>query len=343
MKRTTAAGSVGGLYVNEIPGVQTGTAADAADANMNQEELVNAVEAAGLVLDGTGVLDDQLAEAMQKLIAECSKLVGELFFLPDLRAVHEWDRAAPEDYFAGVCLDDTDHDLAPANYPDLVPYLLTRALTYKDGIAGQQSAHNVTTWAVAGGVATLTFANSAPEIAILTALLEDEAVHGSYVGWRSITLAASIGNILAGTYAITLVDPAARQIKFAAAVADGGAGGAWTVQFFTHKIAGSASARVFVRKGGVLMSANDPDNEAIPGLRRRDRMQGHLHGMTQGGAAGTYGVPNSSNAVYTPYVPSVNTGVPITDAVNGTPRTGKSTDPRNATAHLYQWARRYLP
>lgn len=344
MRRTTGAGHVANQFADEVPGVSQGTTVDADWLNPVQEELCAVVESEGEALDGTGVTVDQVWKAIAKRIAQRSKPLGELFFLQDHRAVSEWNDAAPDDYFAGVCLDDGDKDIAPANYPDLVPYLLAQVLTYKEGIAGEQSTHNVTTWAVAGGVATLTFANLAPEIAVLTALLEDVAVHGGYASWRSVTLAGAIGNILAGTYAITNVNPTARTITFAAAVANGGAGGAWTVQFFTHKIAGSASARVFQRLGGAIMSANDPDNEAVPGLRRRDRMQGHWHTpyAYSTGAGGSAVAGATLNATEVSIVANLRIKEAVTDGTNGDPRTGKSTDPRNVTAHLYIWARTYI-
>ena len=348
MRRTTGAGNVANEFVDEVPGVSQGTTVDADWLNPVQEELCAVIESEGETLDGTGAVVDQVWKAIAKRIAQRSKPLGELFFLQDHRAVSEWNDADPDAYFAGVCLDDGDKDIAVANYPDLVPYLLARVLTYKEGIAGAQSTHNVTTWGVAGGVATLTFANSAPEIAVLTALLEDEAVHVAsggvaYTSWRSVTLAGAIGNILAGTYAITNVNPAARTITFAAAVADGGAGGAWTVQFFAHKIAGSASARVFQRLGGAIMSANDPDNEAVPGLRRRDRGQGHRHNHRGGsGGGGDYFPPYTPVAGDTVNTRSGMVGDPATDTVNSTPRTGKSTDPRNITARLYIWGRTYI-
>jgi len=348
MHKTTGAGHVGNEFVDEVPGVSQGTTVDEDWLNVVQREAVALVENEGDALDGGN--DQQLWESIARRIAQRSKHVGEYFFLADHRAPSGWNPADPDAYFAGVCLNDGDHDIAPANYPDLVPYLLARALTYKQGIGGAQATHNVITWAVAAGVATLTFANLAPEIAILTALLEDEVVHGSYVSWRSITLAGAIGNILAGTYAITEVNAGARTVKFAAAVGDGGAGGAWTVQFFTHKIAGSANARVFERAGGVLYSANHVDADAVyaatvPGLRRRDRVQGHWHQGYQHNAAGALSAYSSAtNALSVGAAHTFNCiREAITDAVNGTPRTGKSTDPKNLIAHLYIWAQRFLP
>ena len=66
MFKTTALDSVANEYVDEV-GVTPGTRLEADDRNIIQDELVNAVEGAGLTLDATGVNRDQLLEAMSIL------------------------------------------------------------------------------------------------------------------------------------------------------------------------------------------------------------------------------------------------------------------------------------
>jgi len=63
MFKTTALDSVGNAYVDEV-GVTPGTRIEADDLNIKQDELVNAVEAAGLTLDAAGVKRSQIAQAM---------------------------------------------------------------------------------------------------------------------------------------------------------------------------------------------------------------------------------------------------------------------------------------
>ena len=53
MKRTTAAGSSGGQYVDYNAGVEPGTLLWAEDRNNVQEELCNLIESVGWSLDGT--------------------------------------------------------------------------------------------------------------------------------------------------------------------------------------------------------------------------------------------------------------------------------------------------
>lgn len=66
MFKTTALDSVANEYVDEV-GVTPGTRLEADDRNIIQDELVNAVEGAGLTLDAGGTNRDQLLEAMSIL------------------------------------------------------------------------------------------------------------------------------------------------------------------------------------------------------------------------------------------------------------------------------------
>lgn len=68
MFKTTALDSVANRYVDEdIPTSTPGTRLEAADKNIEMDELVNAVEGSGLTLDPTGVDRDQLLEAITRL------------------------------------------------------------------------------------------------------------------------------------------------------------------------------------------------------------------------------------------------------------------------------------
>ncbi|MDA3956875.1 hypothetical protein, partial [Oceanispirochaeta sp.] len=238
----------------------------------------------------------------------------------------------------------TSTDIAAANWPSLVTHLRAKGLTYNEGITGQKSAFDVTGWAIVSNVATLTFANTTAENALLTALTEDNLVHGSYSNWRSITLAGAIGTISAGEYAITAIDPLTRTISFAFTAADGSASGTFTANFYTNRVSGSSTtARVYEATGRTLVSANDGEN--ISGLRRRDRGQGHYHIPTSLtgndiGSSNTAGsFINFFNGSYSSTLYS--TREPKTDGVNGTPRTGSTTDPRSAVGHLYLWGQNF--
>ena len=345
MFRTAATGNVGSRYADEVVGVSQGTVVEEQDKNIVQEELVKAVIGAGLSIETSpGTVENQLLEAMEKLVAERGKQLGELFYLDQGVDPSAWDRDNPEDYFAGVPLDEGDLDLNVANWPDLVPHLLARALTYNEGISGERSAFDVTDWDVAANVGTLTFANWPEELKALAALVEDNLVHGSFASWRSVTLAGVIGNIPAGTYALDAVDAVARTVTFDVTASNGSGSVTETVQFLIHAIEGSALARVFEYPAGVLVAANDGDGEAFAGLRRRDRGQGHWHekdlvDYTALSGAGTAGVTGVNPVEAPPFTIANNA---ITDGTNGTPRTGLTTDPRSYVGKLYLWGRRFI-
>ncbi len=343
MFRTAATGNVANRYADEVVGVSQGTVIEEQDKNIVQEELVAAVIGAGLSIETSpGTVENQLLEAIEKLVAERGKQLGELFYLDQGVDPSEWDRDNPEAYFAGVSLDEGDQDLDVANWPDLVPYLLARALTYNEGIGGEASAFDVTDWDVTGNVGVLTFANTTAELKALAALVEDNLVHGSFTSWRSVTLAGPIGNIPAGTYALDAVDAVARTVTFDVTASNGSGSVTETVQFLIHAIEGSADARVFEYPAGVLAAANDSDGEALAGLRRRDRGQGHVHEsleLINQLQAGGRTVPSSGGSM------GDTTGLigsPATDGTNGTPRTGLTTDPRSYVGRLYLWGRRFI-
>lgn len=339
MHRTTGPGNVAGAFVDEVPGSVTGTTVEEDWLNTAQEELVNVIEDEGDTLSSGN--DHQIFQTIAKRIAQRGKKLGELFFMDEYIAPSEWNPATPDDYWAGVCLDAGDQDLAVANWPDLVPRLLARKATYAEGIGGEKTAFDVTEWEVSTNVATLAFADVAAEIGVLTGLSEDNLVHGDFTSWRSITLAGAIGNIPAGTYAITGIDATARTVTFDVTASNGTGSVTETVEFFIHKIAGSSSARIFERPAGVLVAANDDAGDGIAGLRRRDRFQGHWHagfGTTTGG-----NIPDPTLfAMAEANVDRFGASTPIADPDNGDPRYGATTDPRAIIGHLYIWAVEYI-
>jgi len=351
MKRTTAPGSAAGLYVDDNPALGVvGTLLVAEDRNGTQEELCGPIEGMGLTLSGAD--STQLWKAIRKAIKERGREVGEVFSLMDRKPAVAWSESTPDTYFPAICLSAiaTYLDVATANYPDLVAYLRAAKLTFKAGLTGEIADPVVTNWAIAANVGTLTFQNDADHIAFLTALLEDELVHGSYTNWRSITLAANIGNITAGTYAITNVNAASRTVSFAFSAVNASGAVTSSASFYSHRVAGSTTtARLFEVKGRSLVSAND--GEGVAGLRHRDRMQGHWHNFrwtsngtpvgsvnTFASSAGSRGVAAATATAYD----AINIDSPITDGANGTPRTGPTTDPRALSVHFYIHAGRAI-
>lgn len=288
-----------------------------------------------------------------RFIIEKSKKVGEIFALLDRRApaAYTGDLDA---YFPAVCLTDIDSQITlnATNAPDAVPYLRARKMIFEDGLSGELAALSVTNWAINANVATLTFANNTDTIAALAALGEDQAVHGSYTNWRSITLDNAIGNITAGDYAITNVNPSARTISFAFTAANASGAVSASAEFYPFRIPGSTTtARIFTGRGLTLHGANDANGYFVSGgLRRRGFMQGH--------DIGKYNTPTSKISTYTASASPASAGgattgtdiiqytanlaagnvtraVPVDNGIDGTPRTAAETHGPAMTVHLY--------
>jgi hypothetical protein len=286
-----------------------------------------------------------------------------VFALLDHKAPVAW--ADPDTYFPAVCLSDINSyaDVTNAAVPDLVTYLRARKAGYRLGMAGAKTAFDVSGWAIVTNVVTLTFANTAPEIAFLLSLAEDQTVHNSFTGWRSVTTSVALGGCPAGDYAITGINAVARTVTFAYTTGNA-SGGAIVVEFYANRVAGSTTtARLFAVQGRALVSANDSADEVVAGLRRRDRMQGHVHtadihhgsddtipfmigSLNAGSATGRWANATvaGSTTNYTSQKLTINANGQSTsnDGTNGPPRTGTTTDPRALGVHLYIHAGRKL-
>ncbi len=347
MRKIAGPGHVGNAFVDyDPPGTPTGTYVMADWGNDVQDEL-RGLEDEFSIAEAAGTNKYVLA-AIKGLAIAHGKQLGELFFLPKYKAPAAFDKDNPENFFPGLCLDIGDQDLSVANWPDLVPELRTLRLTYNEGIGGEKYQFDVTDWAIVSNVATLTFDNVTPELAMLAALADDNLVHGDYASWRSITLPSAIGDISAGEYAITDVDPSTRKVSFAFTAGDNSGSGTWVVSFYQHRIPGSSTtARVYERPAGVLVAANDADGECIAGMRRRDRGQGHWHEELWAGGSHYKAVASVFTAGTMSGLRSDEGTVleiknPSTDGVNGTPRTGKTSDPRALVGHLFMWGRKFV-
>jgi hypothetical protein len=281
---------------------------------------------------------------MRKAIKERGREVGELFTLLDRKTPVAFGAGTEDTYFPAKCLTDiaSYEDVSETNWPDLVPKLRSILIAYNQGLPSEINSPAVTNWAISANVATLTFESAAYVTAMLSALAEDATAHGSFTNWRTVTLASAIGNITAGTYAITAINPASRTVSFAFTAANASGSVTATVQFFAHRVAGSiTTARLFSARGLTMHGANDDNLYFMAsGLRRRGFMQGHRHNPLSGtnfvmavGASGyTLGGSGAGGAT---------TGDPTTDGTNGTPRVGKETHGPAITAHIYIHGGRY--
>lgn len=370
MQKTTAPNSSAGAYVDEVPGTVVGTTDQAADKNMTQNELCNAVVGIGTPLTGLALTSSyadqtQVYQTICKLAIECGKPVGELFWELDYSAPVAFNTAQPRTYRPYLCIDNvaeplgTPITITDAHWPLLGPYLRAFKTNYRDGTGSQQSQWSATTGICNSNIVCLTLAANAGETALCKVLAEDELVHGQWTTWLTVTVVSqfTIGAITinAGTYSIVAdatnngglgVDPVARKISFSYTAANQGSTACTgTLEIHPFSIAGSLNtAQLLSGAGRTLMSPNDANDECFPGLRRRDRMQGHYHNLranNSGNSTPPYPVLSGDNSATN--LSGATTQEPITDGTNGTPNTGKTTDPRTITAHLYIHGGSYLP
>lgn len=254
-------------------------------------------------------------------------------------------------------LSQADTTISNSNWPELVTHWrINKYLTYLPGTISEQSDFVIDSYSITSNVVSVVLSNLTPEIKILAALAEDQAVHASYVNWIPITINIGFGSIPAGDYGITNINTGTRTITFSYAAADISSTPVVgvTCKFYPHRVSGSSTtARHLSIAGRTLVAQADSDTEVFYGLRRRDRGQGHRHldlGHTHsvtksnelGGNQhpynpGEYSNPGSTALGY------ANIGDPSTDGSNGTPRTGKTTDPRALGAIPYVWAYTYIP
>ncbi len=272
---------------------------------------------------------------------KCSPL--SYFFEGRLRTPTAWNPASASTYWPAIALDAiaTQQVFDTSHVPQaMVDIFRGQALTYMEGRAGQQSALGVTNWSITANVATLTFANLAPEKAALSAAALDQGVHGSYANWWPINIPSTIGNIPAGDYAITAVDTVGRTVTFAVTAANGSGSGAWTGTIYPYRIAGSTTSfRLYEVTGRALVSQGDSEGRYITGGRTPSRFQNHWHQLYRAtpnssipsmGAGSTLPVDQSASSPYTYDLLKD----PKSDGVT-VPRTGPDTDVRSLAGHLY--------
>lgn len=312
--KTSATGSVSGAFVDRNVGTSTpGTALVAADLNTFQDELCNAVQAAGFSLNASD--NTQLKQTIISL----SHTVGEYLFSTVKRAVGA--------LFPAIRIDTADVTITSTNYPDLVTALYAEAA----------AAQGVSSFACTISGSVITFPIGTAAAKFLGALVEDSLVHGggaevsSYTNWRTLTVGST-------NYAITNINLATRAVT----VSGTPTSGSQTVYCYPYRIAGSTtSVRLYKTNARALMSHDD--DSIIAGLRRRDYIQGHRMSPLSPAVSFLGSGSGSSNVTGTSAAGSVaTTGSPVTDGTNGTPRTGLNTEARGMGAYLYIWAGRYV-
>lgn len=316
MKRTTATGSVGGMYVDRNIGAGTpGTLLIAEDRNNIQEELCNAITQAGFTLNGA----DQAQLA--KSIVAMSKPVGELFY--------SFFEKATDEFFPAIAIDIEDKEISASNYPDLVPLLRGQQLD----VGGSKQF----TASVSGSVVTFTsgiLANSLLAMLYEDALCQGDGETPEYSGWRAL-------NIGGTDYAITDINIASLTITV-----DGTpASGTQTIIVYPHRIAGSTTTARLYRNGSrVLTAQGDDDNEFGAGLRRVEslpniRATGAVKGdlIPVGGAFYEAGNEQETTGNRGPY--SVGFNASLSSSIY---KDNAHVVPRATSGYLYIWAGRYI-
>jgi hypothetical protein len=270
-----------------------------------------------------------VTQTITTAVAGAGKFVGEIFMLGDFQV------ASPA--FPAVCINAPTQTITATSFPQLQPYLYAKPLRY-DATGVNAIDFPVTNYAIVSNVLTWTFSNTAAVNAILAALEEDQLVHGSYANWLTVTNETVLAGVPAETRAITNINAGARTVSVAYTAADASGAVSGDLRFYLHRVSGAVNqARIFQTVGRGFITAGDSAGEWIGGLRRRDRMQGHWHGtqLLQTGTAFTSAAGST--------LATGSTSDPITDGVNGTPRTGPTTDIRGLGVYAYIWARQYVP
>jgi hypothetical protein len=240
-----------------------------------------------------------------------------------------------------IPIHDANHDISTSQVPQsVIDVLNSNKIVVKNGSGTNVSSFSAT---LASGV--LTFTSTTENNAFLAMLQEAGMVNQWYASGEIATWADS-GALWTGArqysvtingvnYAITGVNTVSRTITLATYPSDG----AVTVECGPTRIAGSTtSARLRRVSGEAMVAGGDISSLVGVGMARTDRMQGHRHlplsPMTKY-VGDTSLVVSGGSAYGTPVLSSATTGDPTTDTVNGTTRTGKTTDPRTFGIGIY--------
>ena len=239
---------------------------------------------------------------------------------------------------------NVDQDILAANWPNLVAALRNQAAKV---LGVTDHAVNV-----AGNVITFGVGDTA-----LISLIVNDAIVTNYIntgepanflnGATYAVAAAQRTITISGVdYAITGADAVARTLTTSV----NPPAGAQTATCYTYRVAGAATtARLLRIAGFVGVAAGDAGGEVVGGFRKMDRGQSHRHERNVGAnderfyktSAGGY-ADNGAGAIAIITIDH-QTGVAITDTTNGTPRIGKTTDPRTAGQYAYTWGAVYIP
>jgi hypothetical protein len=192
-----------------------------------------------------------------------------------------------------------------------------------------------------------TFTNTfASNRIIFESLLEDILYSGAVASTASTTTTWTLpNNTLNNTYGLGIirangVDLIITSLKYNSSgdvrsITTSSAGSGTSIEIYPHRTSVSTIARHKQIEDSVLINNG---MQVVNGLRLRDRMQGHLHGLS-----GTGNTSGSGNISYLGLVnTSQRTTTPLTDETNGNPRIGQFTRPRGLGVYFYEYVGRVL-
>jgi hypothetical protein len=332
MRKIDGPGNVLNAFVDYDPiNNPQGTVVTADFMNDVQDELI-AIQTDASIAESAGS-NAQILKLIKFNAIKYSKNIGEFFYIEENKSPSAFAINTPDNFFPAINLSkiNINSDISTTNYPLLVPYLRALKVRYLDGTSGE-----VNSWTATVSGSNITMPTSTDSDAILSSLAEDVLVHGGYTNYRSITVAGT-------EFPITNINTSTRVIT----VTGTPSAGSQTVEFYNYRITGSSTtARLFEIKGRGFIAPNDSSGRHQNGLRVRDRFQGHLHAIrtdsSSGGSTNSIETGSGTGGLFSSQFSSA--GIRYDDdGSNGTPRTGLTTHGSGVSAHLYIWARSYIP
>lgn len=264
-------------------------------------------------------MDSAISLAVSTKIDISSLFVGEsLQFLTSYREI------SPT--FPWFCMSKPNQILLLDHYSsDFINYLRSKKVVY------DEMGANVSSFAGTWSGSNFTLTNTPENLAVIAALAEEWLFADSPTdGWR-ILVANGV------EYNITGFNVTSRIITVS------GSPTGTTIEIYLNRVLGSTiSAKHFSWAGlGLYMTGQNK----ITGLRRRDKMQGHRHqskiNIGAGGDLLGFTGASTTTLADTPNNLFVAVLDPISDTVNGIPRTGPKTQMESDTIHAYIFTGEY--